>query len=121
MILGKHINRYYLKYAGWLIAGLLSLILVDVLQLEIPKLYRTVINGMNMGYVVVDGVQTPFTMEFVLDEICMSMVLIILAMVFCRFLWRICFFGSAVLLEEDLRNRMFERARCLSREYYQAN
>ena len=121
MILGKHINRYYLKYAGWLIAGLLSLILVDILQLEIRKLYRTVINGMNMGYVVVDGVQTPFTMEFVLDEICMSMVLIILAMVFCRFLWRICFFGSAVLLEEDLRNRMFERARCLSREYYQAN
>ena len=39
MIFGKHINRYYLKYAGWLIAGLLSLVAVDYLQLEIPKLY----------------------------------------------------------------------------------
>ena len=121
MIFGKHINRYYFKYAGWLVAGLISLVLVDFLQLEIPKLYRTVINGMNMGYVVVDGQQLPFTMDFVLDEICMPMVLIILAMIFCRFMWRICFFGSAVRLEEDLRNRMFDHAKNLSREYYQVN
>ena len=121
MILGKHINRYYLKYAGWLIVGLASLVLVDFLQLEIPKLYRMVINGMNMGYVLDDGVQIPFDMEFVLDGICMKMVKIILAMVFCRFLWRYCFFGSAVRLEEDLRNRMFDHAKNLSREYYQIN
>ena len=121
MIFGKHINRYYFKYAGWLIAGLVSLVLVDFLQLEVPKLYRTVINGMNMGYVLVDGAQIPFDMDFILDKICMPMVQIILAMVFCRFAWRICFFGSAVRLEEDLRNRMFDHARNLSREYYQVN
>ena len=121
MIFGKHINRYYLKYAGWLIAGLLALVLVDFLQLEIPKLYRSVINGMNMGYVIVDGVQMPFNMEFVRDEICLKMVKIILAMIFGRFMWRICFFGSAVRLEEDLRNRMFDHAKNLSREYYQVN
>ena len=121
MLFGKHINRYYLKYAGWLIAGLLALVLVDFLQLEIPKLYRSVINGMNMGYVIVDGVQMPFNMEFVRDEICLKMVKIILAMIFGRFMWRICFFGSAVRLEEDLRNRMFDHAKNLSREYYQVN
>ena len=32
MIFGKHINRYYLKYAFWLIAGLAALVLVDFLQ-----------------------------------------------------------------------------------------
>jgi len=121
MILGKHINRYYLKYAGWLILGLLSLVLVDYLQLEIPKLYGMVINGMNQGYVVIDGVQRAFDLDFLLDTICMPMVKIILAMVFGRFLWRICFFGSAVRLEEDLRNRMFDHAKELSREYYQVN
>ena len=121
MIFGKHINRYYLKYAHWLIAGLASLVLVDFLQLEIPKLYRMVINGMNMGYVLVGGVQIPFDMEFVLDEICMKMVKIVLAIVFGRFVWRYCFFGSAVRLEEDLRNRMFDHAKNLSREYYQIN
>ena len=121
MIFGKHINRYYLKYAHWLIAGLAALVMVDFLQLEIPKLYRMVINGMNMGYVLVDGVQIPFDMEFVLDEICMKMVKIVLAIVFGRFVWRYCFFGSAVRLEEDLRNRMFDHAKNLSREYYQIN
>ncbi|MBP3305667.1 MAG: ABC transporter ATP-binding protein [Oscillospiraceae bacterium] len=121
MIFGKHINRYYLKYAGWLLLGLVSLIMVDYLQLEIPKLYRTVINGMNTGYVEADGVQAAFDMDFLLDKICMPMVGIILAMVFGRFLWRICFFGSAVKLEADLRNKMFGHAKDLSREFYQVN
>ena len=121
MIFGKHINRYYLKYAGWLILGLLSLVLVDFLQLEIPKMYRMIINGMNGGSVSVDGVQMAFDMDFLLDRICMPMVWIILAMVFGRFLWRVCFFGAAVRLEADLRNRMFDHAKDLSQEYYQVN
>ena len=121
MLFGKHINRYYLRYAGWLILGLLALVLVDGLQLEIPKIYGMLINGMNEGLVVVDGVETPFDFAFLLDVICMPMLKIILAMVFGRFLWRICFFGSAVKLEEDLRNRMFSHAKELSREYYQVN
>ena len=121
MIFGKHINRYYFKYAGWLILGLISLIMVDYLQLEIPKLYRLVVNGMNGGSVTVGEVQTAFDMDFLLDSICMPMVWIILAMVFGRFLWRVCFFGAAVRLEEQLRNRMFDHAKELSREYYQVN
>lgn len=121
MIFGKHINRYYFKYAGWLIFGLLSLVMVDFLQLEIPKIYRMVINGMNSGTVSVDGMQRAFDMDFLLDGIAMPMVKIVLAMVFGRFLWRICFFGAAVRLEADLRNRMFDHAKDLSREYYQVN
>ncbi|MBD5468065.1 MAG: ABC transporter ATP-binding protein [Lachnospiraceae bacterium] len=121
MIFGKHINRYYLKYAGWLIMGLMSLVVVDYLQLEIPELYRLVINGMNGGGVSVEGVQKAFDMDFLLDGICMPMTGIIIAMVFGRFLWRVCFFGAAVRLESDLRNRMFDHAKDLSREYYQVN
>ena len=121
MIFGKHINRYYLRYAGWLLMGLISLVMVDYLQLEIPKLYGAVVNGMNSGFVMVDGVKVPFDMAYVLDGICMPMVKIILAMIFGRFLWRICFFGAAVKLEADLRNRMFHHAKDLSREYYQVN
>ena len=78
MIFGKHINRYYLKYAVWLILGLVALVLVDALQLEIPKLYGMVINGMNEGVVSVDGVEKAFDLEFLLDSICMPMVKIIL-------------------------------------------
>ncbi|MCI8693967.1 MAG: ABC transporter ATP-binding protein [Lachnospiraceae bacterium] len=121
MIFGKHINRYYLKYAGWLVLGLATLVMVDFLQLEIPKLYRMVINGMNSGVVNADGIPTAFDMDFLLDGICMPMVGIVLAMVSGRFLWRVCFFGAAVRLEADLRNRMFDHAKDLSREYYQVN
>ena len=121
MVFGKHINRYYLKYLGWLVLGLASLIMVDYLQLEIPKLYRMVINGIDFGYIEEGGIRIPFDMNFLLDRICMPMVRIILAMIFGRFLWRICFFGSAVKLEEDMRNKMFHHAKDLSREYYQVN
>ena len=121
MIFGKHINRYYLRYAHLLLLGLAALLVVDALQLEIPELYQMVINGMNQGYVMVDGVQTPMDMAFLLDTICMPMVKIILCMVFGRFLWRVCFYDAAIRVEADLRERMFDNARNLSREYYQVN
>ena len=121
MIFGRHINRYYIKYAGWLILGVAALVMVDALQLMIPNLYQMVINGMNQGYVVVDGAVVDFDMAFLLDRICMPMVSVILAMVIGRFLWRICFFGAAIKVENKLRNRMFDHAKELSREYYQVN
>ena len=121
MIFGKHINRYYLRYAHWLILGLIALVGVDYLQLEIPALYGMVVNGLNNGFVEIDGVVHAFDMTLLLDTICMPMVKVILLIIFGRFLWRICFFGSAVKLEEDLRNRMFHHAQQLSREYYQVN
>ena len=121
MIFGRHINRYYLKYAGWLLLGLVALIAVDYLQLEIPALYGMVVNGINNGFVVVDGVEQAFDMDFLLDTICMPMIGVIVLIMVGRFLWRICFFGSAVRLEEDLRNKMFDHAKELSREYYQVN
>ena len=121
LIFGKHINKYYLKYAHMLILGLIALIGVDYLQLIIPNLYQMVINGMNQGFVMVDGVKTAFTMDFLLDKICMPMVVVILCMVIGRFLWRVTLFGAAIKVEADLRNRMFDHCKDLSREYYQVN
>ena len=121
MIFGKHINRYYLKYGVFLLLGVLTLAAVDYLQLIIPNLYQMIVNGMNRGFVVMDGVETPFDMAFLLDRICMPMVWVILALVFGRFFWRVMLFGSAIRMEADLRNAMFDNARHLSREYYQVN
>ena len=121
MIFGKHINRYYIRYGGWLLLGLAALVAVDYLQLVIPSLYQMIINGMNQGFVEVDGAQIPFDTAFLLQRICMPMVWVILAIVFGRFLWRVMFFGAAIRVEADLRNRMFDNAKNLSREYYQVN
>ena len=121
MVFGKHINRYYLRYGFTILLGLLALVVVDVLQLKIPELYQMIINGLNQGWVMVDGVKLIFDMDFLLDRICMPMLVIILCMVFGRFLWRVAFFGVAIKVETDLRDRMFDNARNLSRQYYQVN
>ena len=117
MIFGKHINCYYLKYAPQLLLGAVALILVDYVQLIIPELYRMLINGLNEGQI--DGV--PFNTAFLLDRICLPIVYVILVMVVGRFLWRVCFFGSAIRVETDLRIKMFDRCKDLSRSYYQVN
>ena len=121
MLFGKHINRYYIKHLPILLLGVVSLILVDYFQLVIPEIYRMVINGMNTGFVLVDGVSVPFDMAFLLDEICRPLIFIIIIMVIGRFLWRICFFGAGIKVETDLRGRMFDRCKDLSQQYYQVN
>ena len=121
LIFGKHINRYYLKYAWALLFGLLALVVVDYMQLVVPNLYQMVINGMNDGVVSVDGQLVPFDTDFLLDRICIPMVVIILTMIAGRFLWRICFFGAGVKMECDLRNRMFDHCKDMPRQYYQIN
>lgn len=121
MIFGRHINKYYLKYGWMLLIGLIALIGVDYFQLEVPELYQMIVNGFNDGCVSVDGAVIPFDMNFLLDRICLPMLGIIAVMLVGRFLWRVCFFGAAIKLETDLRNKMFERSKSLSHQYYQVN
>lgn len=121
MIFGRHINRYYRRYGISLLIGLAALAAVDYLQLLIPEIYQMVINGLNQGFIIADGQQLALTMDVVVDKFCMPMVKIALAIIFGRFAWRVAIFGSAIRVETDLRNRMFDHARELSREYYQIN
>ena len=121
MIFGKIMNKYYLKYGAMLLLGLITLVAVDWLQLKIPHIYQMVVNGINYNQVAVDGELLPFDMVFLMEHVCMPLMGIILLMVLGRFLWRVCFFGSSIMLEAQLRGRMFDHARFLSREYYQVN
>ena len=121
MIFGKYINRYYLKYAWILLVGLAALVLVDYFQLEVPELYRMVVNGINTGVVETTEGTVPFDLDFLLDEICLPLIIIILVMVVGRFTWRICFFGTGIRVETSIRDRMFDHCKDLSAQYYQVN
>ncbi len=121
MLFGKHINRYYFRYAGILLLGIAALIVVDYFQLLVPELYKQVVNGINDGQVLLDGELLPFDMDYLLDHVCLPMIFIILFMVIGRFLWRICFFGAGIKVETDLRGRMFDHCKDLSNHYYQVN
>ena len=121
MLFGKHINRYYLRYLPSFLLGLVALVLVDYMQLVLPKLYRSVVNGITYGEVMVDGVAVPFDMPYLLDEICLPMIVVILCMIVGRFLWRVCFRTAAIRMETHLRGRMFDHCKDLSQQYYQVN
>ncbi len=122
MIFGKHINKYYLKYSPMLLLGIASLVLVDWLQLKVPELYKLTVNGINKGIgTLADGTEVPFDMNFLLDQICRPLLFVIFALIIGRFLWRICFFGSAIRMETDLRSRMFDRCKELSQQFYNKN
>ena len=112
MIFGKHINRYYLKYLPMLLLGAGALLLVDYMQLFVPEIYGSVIRSIN---------ENTLSLEFLLNDICAPMLIVILCMVFGRFLWRVCFFGAGIRLETDLRSKMFDRCKDLSQQYYQVN
>ena len=105
-----------------LLLGILALYFVDYCQLEIPKLYKYVLNGMVEGQVRLEsGEILPFDMTFLLDKVCLPMLIVITLLVIGRCLWRICFFGSGIKMETDLRSRMFDHCKDLSQQYYQVN
>ncbi|MBE6584984.1 MAG: ABC transporter ATP-binding protein [Ruminococcaceae bacterium] len=121
MLFGKHINRYYLRYLPALAVGLLALLMVNYLQLIVPELYRMTVNGINDGVVFHEGTEKAFTMEFLLDEICLPLMIVIVFIILGRFLWRICFRGAAIKMETHLRGQMFDHCKDLSQQYYQVH
>ncbi len=121
MLFGKHINRYYLRYLPSILFGLAALLMVDYMQLILPKLYRAVVNGLTYGTAEVDGVTVPFDMDYLLDKVCLPMIMVILCLIVGRFLWRVCFRTAAIRMETHLRGRMFDHCKDLSQQYYQVN
>ena len=121
MIFGKHINRYYVKYAPLLLLGLCALIAVDYFQLLIPELYGRVISGINNGYIMVDGVQVAFDGNSLWNNVCAPLLVVIVVIVIGRFGWRVCFFIPGAKVERDLRERMFDHCKKLPVQFYQRN
>lgn len=115
MIFGKHINKYYLKYSWILLIGILALLAVDIFQAKIPEIYSTIVDGFdpNVTDVTID--------KALLSDLCLDMLIIIAVLVVGRFLWRVCFFGSAIKVETEIRKKMFDHCKNLSQEFYQKN
>lgn len=121
MVFGKRFRFYYIKFGGWLLLGIISLIVVDFGQLKVPELYRMVVDGLNHGVVDYKGASVPFDIDFLLDKVCAPLLIVVAAICIGRCLWRLCFFGTAIKVEADLRDRMFDHCKDLSQQYYQVN
>ncbi len=121
MVFGKRFNIYYIKYGGWLLLGIFSLLVVDYGQLKVPELYRMVVDGINKGTVDYKGTSMAFNMDFLLDNVCLPLLIVVAVICIGRCVWRICFFGASIKVEADLRDRMFDHCKDLSQQYYQVN
>ena len=111
MLFGKNINKYYLKYAVYIIFGVIALIFVDVYQLKMPEI---------IGGLVSNIKDKTLTLELV-NEYIKQMIIIVLVMFIGRFTWRICIFGNGVRVQTDMRSELFKKAELLSQVYYQEN
>ena len=94
MILGKHINKYYLKFLPILLLGAIALIAVDLFQMKVPEAYRIVVNGLTYGVVDIDGETLPFNWDVALKNVFLPLLVVAGVMIVGRFTWRMYFHES---------------------------
>ena len=109
MLFGKHLNKYYVKYLFFIIVGLSSAILVDYIQLYIPKYLGDLVDYING------------TIDINLNKTILIIVIIAVCLCLGRFLWRITLYYASRHIEASLRNEMFDKSLKLSPSFYHNN
>lgn len=99
-----YIRRHKLQY----ILGILTLFVVDYLNLLIPKLTGVITDGLKDG--TIDGPHVVQNVGIILA--------VGLGLGGGRFLWRYFIFGGARQIECEIRNELFAHLETLSVEYY---
>jgi len=102
------IKPYFIENRAKIMIGLLSLIIVDLLQLFIPRIIKRVVDDLTAFKL--DGWQ--------LFSYALLMIGIAVFIGIFRYIWRRCLLGTARRIEEGLRNRLFGHLQCLSAAYF---
>jgi ATP-binding cassette subfamily B multidrug efflux pump len=99
----------YFKENRWKIAiGLLSLIIVDILQLFIPRIIKWTVDGLTALQIDLG--------QLLVYAIDMAVIAVLIGAF--RYVWRRCLLGSSRRVEEGLRNRLFAHIQILSGSYF---
>ena len=88
--------------------GFLCLILVDLLQLFVPRIIKWVIDDLTAFQIDVNGLM--------IDAVYIAGIGILIGLF--RYLWRRCLLGSSQRVEEGLRNQLFTHIETLSATYF---
>ncbi len=102
------LKEYLVRNRFVLIAGLLSLLAVDFLQLLIPMVIKRAIDALTLGEAT----------SKVLLQLGAMIMAIAFAMASLRYVWRHCLFGLSRKIEEGIRNRLYEHLQILSVSFY---
>lgn len=109
MLIGKYLNKYYLKYWWCFLFGIAGLLATDYCTTEIPIYLQYIVDE-------IDGISADRLLHISL----MVLLFAGLAMV-ARMLWRLCIFYASRKIMQGLRQDMFEKAETLSLNYYRQN
>jgi ATP-binding cassette subfamily B protein len=115
----QHLNRYFKKYSGRLLLGLIITIIATVFKLIVPKKIGDIIDVIE-NYI--NGTTTD--LEVVKHELLISILLILgtaLLAGFFTFLMRQTFIVVSRNIEYDLKNEIFKQYQRLSLGFYKQN
>jgi ATP-binding cassette subfamily B protein len=102
------IKPYFVENRAKIVAGLLSLITVDVLQLIIPRIIKRAVDDLTIFEIDV----------WRLLSYALYMAAIALFIGIFRYIWRRCLLGTSRRVEEGLRNTLFNHLQTLSAAYF---
>jgi len=102
------LKEYFLEAKWRLLAGFISLLVVDGLQLLIPRIIKWAVDDLTEGRVNAPG----------LFRYAVYIVIIAVSMNFVRFFWRYFIIGTSRKIEEKLRNRLFAHIQTLSFRFF---
>jgi len=111
VIFGKTINKYYVRYLHLFILGIIALVIVDYVQLEIPGLTASIIDGVQMNTIDESGI----------FQVVMTIAIYAIIIIVGRFLWRVFIFGASRRVDYGIRNEMFSHSAKLSQRFYGEN
>lgn len=103
-LIKPYFRENYLKIA----IGLLSLIVVDVLQLFIPRIIKWSVDGLTAMEIE--------TRQLLTYAVYMAVIAILIGAF--RYVWRRCLLGTSRRVEEGLRNRLFAHIQTLSASFF---
>ncbi len=103
------LKQYFVRNRWPLIVGLISLLLVDFLQLLIPLVIKRAIDLLT---------DKTATLQ-ILFQLGLAIFAIALGITLFRFIWRLLILGHSRQVEEGLRNRIYAHLQALSPSYFQ--
>ena len=102
------IKPYFKENRRKIAIGLLSLIIVDVLQLFIPRIIKWTVDGLTALRIDL--------WQLLVYAIYLAVIGVLIGAF--RYVWRRCLLGTSRRVEEGLRNRLFNHIQTLSASYF---
>ncbi|MDE6850089.1 MAG: hypothetical protein K2J54_02050, partial [Clostridia bacterium] len=108
MLLGKYLNKYYLKYIWLYLIGVVGLVAVDWFQLLLPEYLGQIVDLFDGGTVDTSA----------LKEVVVGVIFVAVILFAGRVTWRFTIFAASQKTEAGLRRQMFVKAEKLPLSYY---